>query len=87
MMNIMIVAVSFMLSDHFLISINVPLQKQLVSTKVISYREYNSIDKEVYLADLRASSLVLDPPHDHQVHLNDSTLRDIIDEHAPLRTK
>ena len=34
-----------MLSDHFLVNINVSLQKQSVSTKVISYRRYKSIDK------------------------------------------
>ncbi|KAK2164042.1 hypothetical protein LSH36_70g07012 [Paralvinella palmiformis] len=46
-------------------------------------------DKEAFLADLRVSSLVLDPPDDvdHLVDLYDSTLRVIVDEHAPLRTK
>ena len=32
--------VSFMLSNHFLVNINVSLQKQAVSSKVISYRRY-----------------------------------------------
>ena len=37
----------------------------------------------------RLFSLVLDPPDDvdHLVDLYNSTLRDIVDEHAPLRTK
>ena len=39
------VSVSSMLSDHFFININVSLQKQTVSFKVISYRRYKSIDK------------------------------------------
>jgi len=40
-------------------------------------------------ADLRVSSLVLDPPDDvdHLVNLYDSILRHNVDEHAPLRTK
>ena len=78
-----------MLSDHFLVDINVSLQKQSVSAKDISYRRYKSIDKEAFLADLRVSSLVLDPPDDvdHLVDLYDNTLRDIVDQHAPLRTK
>ncbi|KAK2156513.1 hypothetical protein LSH36_211g01021 [Paralvinella palmiformis] len=44
---------------------------------------------EAFLADLRVSSLVLDPPDDvdHLVDLYDNTLRDIVDQHAPLRTK
>ena len=54
------VSVSSMLSDHSLVNINVSLQKQSVSAKVISYRRYKSIDKEDFLADLRVSSLVLD---------------------------
>jgi len=56
--------VSSMLSDHFFININVFLEKQSVSEKVISYRRYKSIDKEAFLADLRVSSRVLDPPDD-----------------------
>jgi len=76
------VSVSSMLSDHFLISMDVSLQKQSISAKVISYRKYKSLDKDVFLADLWVSSLVLDPPDD-QYH---STLRDFVDEHAPLRT-
>jgi len=81
--------VSSMLSDHFLININISVQKQSVSAKDISYRKYKSIDKEAFLADLRVSSLVLDPPDDvdHLVDLYDSTMRDIVDEHAPLKTK
>ena len=71
---------SSMLSDHFLININVSLKKQSILTKVISYRRYKS-----FLADLEVSSLVLDSLDDvdHLVDLYDSTLRDIVDEHAP----
>ena len=62
-----------MLSDHFLNNINVSLQKESLSAKVIL------IDKEAGIADLRVCYLVLD--------LYDSTPRDILDENAPLRTK
>ena len=58
------VSASSMVSDHFLVNINVSLHKQSVSAKVISYRKYKSIDKESFLADLLVSSLVLDPPDD-----------------------
>jgi len=78
-----------MLSDYFLININVSLQKQSVSARVISYRKYKSIEKEPFLGDMRVSSMVLDPPDnvDHLVDLYYITLRDIVDEHVPLRTK
>jgi len=47
------------------------------------------IDKDTFLADLRVSSLVLDPPKDvdQLVDLYDRTLRYILDVHAPLGTK
>jgi len=63
----------YMLSDHFLNNINVSLQKESLSAKVIL------IDKEAVIADLRVCYLVLD--------IYDSTPRDILDENAPLRTK
>ena len=88
--HILGVSVTSTQSHHFLITINVSLQKQTVSDKVISYRKYKSIVKEAILADLRISSLVLDPSDDvnHLVNFYDSTLKDIVDEqHAPLRTK
>jgi len=75
--------------DHFLINIDVSSLIQSVSAKAISYGKYKSINKDAFLADLWISSLVLDPPDDvdHLVDLYNSTLRDIADEHPPLRTK
>ena len=82
-------SVSSILSDHFCININVSLQKQSVSNRVISNRKYKSIDKEVFFADLQISFLVLNPADDvdHLVDFHDMTLSDIIDDHAPIRTK
>jgi len=75
-------AVSSMLSDHLLININVYLQKQSVSAKGISYRKYKPIG-------VRASSLALDAPDyvDYLVDIYNSTLRDIVDKHTPIRTR
>jgi len=42
------VSVSSMLSDYCHINIDLSLQKQSVSSKVISYRKYTLIDKGVY---------------------------------------
>ena len=80
---------SSMLSGHFFVNIIVTSLKQSVSAKVILYRRYKSIDKEAVLADRQVSSLVLDPSDDVDdlMDLYDITLRDIVDEHAHLRTK
>jgi len=67
-----------MLSDHFLINVDVSLQKQSVSDKVISYRKYKSIDKDVFLAYLRIYSLVLDDV-DHLANIYNNTLKDSVD--------
>jgi len=64
-------------------------QELAISAKVISYINFKSIEIEPFLADLRVSSLVMDPPDDvdYLVDLYDSTLGDIVDEHSTLRTK
>ena len=76
------VSVSSILFDQFPNIIDICLQKQSVSAKVISYRIYKLTEKDDILADLRVTSLV-----DHLIHLYNSTLRDLVDEHAHLRTK
>ena len=80
---------STMLSYYFVINVDVASQKQYISAKVISHRKFKSIDKDHYLTDLWVSSPVIDTPDDvdHLENLNTSTLRDLIDEHKPLRTK
>jgi len=75
--------VSSILSDNFLIKIDLYLQKQSVSDKVISYRTYKSVDMEAVLADMR----FLIWCWNHLVEHYDCTLKDIVDENAPLRTK
>jgi len=65
-----------MLSNHFLISINVSLQTHSVSAKVIAYRNYKSIDDDAFLANLSVSSIVLELSNDIdiQVDIYDRTL-------------
>ena len=62
--------------------------EKIYSATVISYRKYKSIDMKVFLADLLIFSLILDPPDvvDKFVDLDNSTLRDIMYQHASLRT-
>jgi len=59
---------------------NNPFQLKLFDIYIISW---------LFLTDLRVSSLLFAPldDMDHLVDLHDSTLRDIVDECAPLRTK
>ena len=52
----------FMLSDHFLISINVSLQKQSFSAKVNLYRKWKAIKKDEIIIFLGICVLALDPP-------------------------
>jgi hypothetical protein len=78
-----------MLSDHFLIDILVSLEKPSLSAKAFSYRKFRQMDKSAFKADLRDSSLVLDPPADldQLVNLYDYTLRAFVEKPAPLQRK
>jgi hypothetical protein len=51
-----------MLTDHFLINIEISLQTQYEST--ITYWKDRSIDKDTFLVDFCVSSLVLEAPDD-----------------------
>ena len=78
-----------MVSDHFLINIDVLLQKPPVPTKPVAYRKYRSIDKKTFVDDLKESRLIVDPPNDLEqlVDLYKKILRDLVDKHATLKTK
>ena len=65
---------SSMLSDHFLIGIDISLKKQSVSAKVILCRKYKLINKDTCVSGLR-----------HLMKLYDSMLWGIVEEHSPLR--
>ena len=71
---------TFMWFDHFLVNIKVSLKKPCISTKPISHYKYKSIDKDVFLADLKTTCLELDPPEDLDqiVDLYNSTLIDLV---------
>ena len=64
-------------------------KKGFGSYKVISYKQYKSIDKDHFLPNRRVSSLVLYPSNDvgHLVNLINKTLGDLVYEHAPFRSK
>ena len=54
------VSVSSMVFDHFLIKIDVLLQKPPVPIKTVPYRTYRSIDKTAFVDDLKESRLIVD---------------------------
>ena len=47
-----------------IVNMEISLKKLPVSTKSVCHHKYQSIDKDVFLADLRTIPLVLDPPED-----------------------
>jgi len=73
-----------MLFDHFLISSDISLQLKLFHTENIS-----RLTKIPFLLMWVVYSLVLDPTDevDHLMNLYNSTLREVTDEHVPLRIK
>ena len=76
-------------SYHFLLNIDISLQKPILPTKTITYRKYRSIDQAALIADLSVSLLTANPPNDLEqlVDLYNVTLRDIIDKHAHIKKK
>ena len=83
------VSVSSQFSDHFIINVSVCLEKTPVTTKTITYRKVRSIDMSGFAADIQTSALILDPPSglDELVDTYNEILTDLLDKHAPLKTK
>ena len=83
------VAVSSLISDHYLVNFVLSLQKPFVPTKRITYRKYRSIDKTAFTADLDASQLISDPPEDLEkmVDMYNDNLKNIVNKHAPIKER
>ena len=64
-------------------------RNNLFQLKLFHIEDISQLTRRLFFADLQVSFLVLDPPDDvdHPLDLYDSTLRDIVDEHEPLRIK
>ena len=83
------VYVSSMLSDHMSVHFNLQYRKAIAVKQMATYRRYRSINKEQLSQDIEASNIV-----DHSFQYIDdmvcsynNTIRAIIDNHAPLKTK
>ena len=83
------VDVSVPLSDHHCINAILNLKKPPLPTKTITFWQYKKIDKERFLADLEESNLIKEPVDtlEELIDQYNSTLCDLLNKHAPLKTK
>ena len=77
------------LSDHAAILCSLRSDKPSLSAKNVSYRLLKSIDMTAFDQDLAYSKLCQSPPDDinELVECYNSTLKSVLDKHAPLKTK
>ena len=80
------------LSDHFLVNFKINLEGALKKNKVVHYRHFKSIDPIIFKNDL--SALISDSIENHSESSFDvrsalfhSSLTELLDLHAPLKTK
>jgi len=83
------VQVSSLLTDHYAIHCSLNLSKPGYPKKTISYRKFANIDKEQFKEDLKHSNLLssLEKDLDALVDQYNTTLTEILDRHAPLKTR
>ena len=76
-------------SDHASILCVLQSVKPSLTTKTVSYRKIKSVDVESVNADLAVSDLCRNPPDDldELVACYDSTLRAVMNKHAPVQTR
>ncbi len=81
--------VDFMISDHISLLLKLQIAKPLPTVKEISYRKLKSIDIGAFSKDLAESNVVQHPTNDLNKLVNDynTTLRSILDKHAPIRKR
>ena len=81
--------VSDFLTDHAAIHCHLHLPKPQPLRQTIQYRNYSAIDKEMFQADIEASTLCLDPGTSAASLLDqyDDTMSALLDKHAPLQTR
>ncbi len=81
--------VDCLFTDHSPIIFKVQIQKPAFITKEVSYRKIKDINFEEFGSDLAASGLIENPPTElfDLVDCYNNTLSDILDKHAPARSK
>lgn len=71
-------------SDHAAVKCLVNISRPPSSTKRITSRRVNGVDKDNFCLDVRASSMLLSSDVDSQVTELNTALSSILDKHAPL---
>ena len=81
--------VSSLLSDHHAIHCCLSLKKMPLPRKTVTYRKYKAIDHELFRKDLSLTPLIVSPATslDELLMQYSTSLQDLINEHAPLKTK
>ena len=76
-------------SDHCSVLFTINISKPQLSRQKISFKKIKAIDTKTFMADLSASRLCNDPPSDPDklVDCYNTTLADLLERHAPLKTK
>ena len=79
----------YFISDHVTIQCGLKMCKPNVVTKEISYRKVKAIDWDSFKRDLRSSELLQQTPIalDDLVTSYNSTLSNVLNKHAPVRTR
>lgn len=83
-------SVHSMISDHMAVHIELNVTKPPRPTKTISYRKLRAVDHDNVHMDIEQSPLLLDPETvsvDSMVRQYQTSLGDILDTHAPVKTK
>ena len=78
------------ISDHFSVLCQLDLFPSIVyKDEVISFRQYHKIDLEKFKNDLLNTEFIKSPASDveHLYHQYDTSLRSVLDQHAPVVTK
>ena len=75
------------ISDHFLIELCINSPKPIVPRKSITKRNIKDIDLEQFRADISSLSISHDVDIASAVESYNTTLKKVIDDHAPLQTK
>ncbi|CAB4021807.1 Hypothetical predicted protein, partial [Paramuricea clavata] len=76
-------------SDHCSILFSINISKPRLSRKKVTFRKTKAINTTTFVADLSATKLCQHPPSelDKLVDCYNTTLTDLLDHHAPLKTK
>ena len=78
-----------LVSDHFAVNCYFPIEKPEILTRTTVSRKIGGIDNESFRNDLRQMSTITDPPSDLDTLVNNlnAELSEILNQHAPLRTR